>query len=129
MSLSIFLISLLSFILGGLWFSPLLFGKIWQKNMEKSQKVTYDKKPNIALMLLLSISLSLIKTCCAFYVLKLVGNSAEYWVMAIIFILLLLGVNLQNLYFAKRDPKVILIESSYQTLDILMIFLLLTLAF
>lgn len=126
--LEIFGITIISFFLGGFWFSPRLFGNIWKINIdEKIIKSHQDSKNKFLFLILINITISYIKTVCAWYVFKTVNDLFQYGVFCFIFLFLILSVHIQNLYFAKRNPLAILVEWGYQALDTIVIFTLIAL--
>lgn len=126
--LEILLITLISFFLGGLWFSPKLFGNIWMRGIDREIiKNHQDSKNKLLFLLLINITISFIKTLCAWYIFKNVNDLFQYGIFCFIFIFLISSVHIQNLYFAKRSLYAVGVEWSYQALDSVIIFALITL--
>ncbi|RDU71467.1 DUF1761 domain-containing protein [Helicobacter brantae] len=120
----IILLTLLSFFLGGLWFSPKLFGKIWCEGVNHQQNPNTSKLALFLGVFAINLSVSLLKVLSASFALKLSSNLFQYTLLGGIFIFLIASVHIQNLYFAKRSPKAIAVEFGYQALDLVMIFVL-----
>lgn len=120
----IILLTLLSFFLGGLWFSPKLFGKIWCEGVNHQQNPNTSKLALFLGVFAINLSMSLLKVLSASFALKLSSNPFQYALLGGIFIFLIASVHIQNLYFAKRSPKAIAVEFGYQALDLVMIFAL-----
>lgn len=121
----IILVALLSFFLGGLWFSPKLFGKVWCEGVNHHPNPNANKFALFLGVFGINLTLSLLKTLSASFALKLSANLSQYILLGGIFIFLIASVHIQNLYFAKRSPKAIAVEFVYQALDLVMIFSLL----
>ena len=118
--------ALLSFVLGGLWYSPLLFGKAWQRETGLSDETL--KNGNMAMIFGLSFVLSL----AAAFVFALflgprpplalglgAGSSAGMFWVASSF-----GI---NYLFERKSLKLFLINGGYHTLQFTLIGLTLAL--
>lgn len=120
----IFLITILSFFLGGIWFNPKFFGKYWLEGMRFSQEDCNMGKNGFLVMIVLNLSLSFLKVLSASFALKITASLGQYILLGVIFAFFMASVHIQNLYFAKRSAKAISVEFGYQILDLVMIFAL-----
>lgn len=111
--LAVFVAAILSFVIGGAWYSPVLFGNIWMKEMGFTEQDT--KNSNMAKIFGLSFILALI---ISFNLAAFLGPKADLgfglaagaaagigWVSASIGIVYLFG---------KKSLKLFLIDAGYQ---------------
>lgn len=126
--LEIFGITIISFFLGGFWFSPRLFGNIWARGVGREIVENHQhSKDKLLLLLLINLAISFFKTLCIWYAFDYTDNLAEYGIFCLIFIFFISSVHIQNLYFAKRNFCAVGVEWSYQIVDSIVISILLVL--
>lgn len=120
----IFLITILSFFLGGLWFSPKLFGNIWCEAVQHPKDFNPSKLSIFLGIFGINLTLSFLKVLSASFALKLTSDLSLYILLGVVFAFFMASVHIQNLYFARRSPKAIAVEFGYQLLDLILIFAL-----
>jgi len=102
-----------SFLLGGLWYSPILFLKPWNKAMNRSDD---DQQAHPARVFGLSFLFSLLA---AFFFAKLIGPEPELmyaihmgFIVGVAFVAACFGINYQ---FADRPFSALFIDGGYHT--------------
>jgi len=102
-----------SFLLGGLWYSPLLFLKPWNKAMGKSEE---DEQPHPARVFGLSFLFSLVA---AYLFAELIGPAPDVryaihmgFIVGLGFVATCFGINYQ---FANRPFSALFIDGGYHT--------------
>ena len=109
---SVIVATALAFAVGGLWYSTLLFGNIWQKELNNNPEDV--KKPNMALIFGTTFFLNLVS---AIFLDALIGVDNSLWgglatgfIVSVVFIVPALGT---NYLFAQRSFKLFLVDSGY----------------
>ena len=104
-----------SFLLGGLWYSPVLFLKPWNKAMDRSED---DDQPHPARAFGLGFVFSLVA---AFFFAKLIGPAPDLmyaiqtgFIVGLCFVGASFGINYQ---FANRPFSALFIDGGYHTLQ------------
>ncbi|MHC9509672.1 DUF1761 domain-containing protein [Kangiella sp. M94] len=118
---AVFVAALLSFAIGGLWYSPLLFGKMWLQEMQiKAEDI--KQKPSV---FILSFTFSLIAV---FIVADLLGPAPELiyalTISGLIGALVFLGLGI-TYQFSNRTLRHLLIDGGYHIVQFTMFGLIL----
>ncbi|HEY9031850.1 MAG TPA: DUF1761 domain-containing protein [Kangiella sp.] len=113
--------ALLSFAIGGLWYSPLLFGKMWLEEIKlKAEEI--KQKPSV---FILSFTFSVIA---AFIVADLLGPNPELVnalaISGLIGVLVFLGLGI-TYQFSNRTLRHLLIDGGYHIVQFTMFGLIL----
>lgn len=74
----IFLITILSFFLGGLWFSPKLFGSVWCEAVKHPKDSNPSKFAVILTIFGLNLTLSFLKVLSSSFALNITTNPIQY---------------------------------------------------
>ena len=110
--LPIIIAALSAFLVGGLWYSPLLFGKVWQ--LAEGLSDAQCQKGHKPLVYTAAFLLSILSATVLSYILgakpSLSYAVAISFLIGLGFITTSLGV---NYLFAQRDVKLFLIDSGY----------------
>ncbi|AUD78090.1 DUF1761 domain-containing protein [Kangiella profundi] len=106
---AVFVAAILSFAVGGLWYSPLLFGKIWLKEM-KIEAEDIKQKPSV---FILSFVFALVAV---FVLADLLGPSPELMhavtVCAMVGAIVFLGLGI-TYQFSNKSLRHLLIDGGY----------------
>lgn len=81
----IFLITILSFFLGGLWFSPKLFGNIWCEAVQHPKDFNPSKLSIFLGIFGINLTLSFLKVLSASFALKLTSDLSLYVLLGVVF--------------------------------------------
>ncbi len=124
--LAIVVAAVVAFILGGLWYSPVLFGKVWQREVGLSDEQL--RRGNMASIFGLSLLLSLIA---AFVFAMFLGPRPPVqlglgagFAAGLCWVASSFGI---NYLFARRSLRLFLIDGGYHTLQFTAIGLILAL--
>lgn len=117
--LYILLNSLFAFILGIIWFSPLVFGRIWVEEVnQKSQKIN-----NFVPFIIIQLISSFFRGFSGYYLAQLVNNFWNLFVLIVVVSGILKLGALEQVMYAKRNFKTVYIETSYQIIVLVVIIL------
>ena len=110
--LAVIVMTVFNFILGGLWFSPPLFGKIWVKLIDKKQ----EELMSPAKAMSLSVITTLIMTYFLAYFIALIGTqtfAGGMTIGAFLWIGFTAAPSMNNVIFEGKPLKLYIIHASY----------------
>jgi len=113
------------FVLGGLWYSPVLFSKRWVK--ELGIVIDPEKRPNVVAPMLGQLVSSFFYTAGMVFIISTTGCKSIYHPLIVSLVVIfgfIIPLNTGTLLF-KAKPVLFLIEAGYQAIGTIIISLIL----
>lgn len=114
----IFFAAVVSFLVGWLWYSPVLFGKIWMKEMGITKEMAEKGKKRMMKVMGWGILLDILKAFCLLLLSVGLGSS-QFFVGFLIWLGFILTMLFQGVIYEKRSINVTMISAGYQLVTIL----------
>lgn len=112
--------SVVSFFVGWLWYSPVLFGKIWMKEMGITKEMAEKGKKKMMKTMGWGFLLDIVKSFCL--ILLSVGIGAnQFFVAFIVWLGFILPMLLQSVIYEKISLNRFMISAGYQLASLLAI--------
>lgn len=128
--LAVFVAAIASMVVGGLWYSPLLFGKKWMALTGKSASELSEMKKGAPMAYGASFILGLIMAYILAHFVEYVGavTVGDALQLAIwVWLGFVATVQFTSVLFEKRSPKMFLINTGYQLASIVVMSLIIVL--